>query len=516
MALNSASFVIFTIVIFTLLLQGSLTTTNKYPIWNNLPLYRGFNLLNLFAPLDIPPPPFSEKDFELINSWGFNLVRIPIDYRVYIKDNNWLDFKEEVFGLIDQAIVYGMAYNIHVCLTLVRIPGYSSIESESPELTDLWSNKSTQAVAVEHWEYFAERYREVESEFLSFNLISGPNDSVTWRMYYPVIDLLCNAVREITPDRLIIVDGLLYGTKPLPLNESLKLRVVQLTRGFFPKELTHYRLNERNSNSSLWPLPHWPFLGVSAFLSPGDHTHQIIINSKLPLTEGHVLSIEAHQFYNFAEYKVRVDGTVVCEKDFKRDSGDIDNIYNIEDENKYNCSIDKGGRVIAISVDSGGWLSFKSLNLTPSSSPRLSLGPNNFQFMAPQLYNITYNESTHTLSTNQSDNPQQYIYNAEVEEWKNLEKEGVGVIVGEWGCFKDTPYKDTLLWMQDLLQIYDAARWGWALNLKGGFGVIDSGRNTTTHVNQDGQIVDDDMKKLLVKHNVINSYNPNNTESITQ
>ena len=61
--------------------------------------------------------------------------------------------------------------------------------------------------------------------------------------------------------------------------------------------------------------------------------------------------------------------------------------------------------------------------------------------------------------------------------WQRLAERGVGVHVGEWGCYNKTPHAVALAWMDDFLALWNNAGWGWALwNLRGDFGVLDSKR----------------------------------------
>lgn len=64
-----------------------------------------------------------------------------------------------------------------------------------------------------------------------------------------------------------------------------------------------------------------------------------------------------------------------------------------------------------------------------------------------------------------------------IDPWKEAEAKGIGVHVGEWGAFNRTPHKVVLAWAKDSLELWKEAGWGWALwNLRGSFGVLDSGR----------------------------------------
>jgi endoglucanase len=85
-----------------------------------------------------------------------------------------------------------------------------------------------------------------------------------------------------------------------------------------------------------------------------------------------------------------------------------------------------------------------------------------------------------------------------IEPWRALEKRGVGVHVGEWGTHNRTPHAVTLAWMRDQLELWQEAGWGWALwNLRGSFGVLDSGRADVTYEDFRGHKLDRAMLDLL-------------------
>jgi endoglucanase len=86
----------------------------------------------------------------------------------------------------------------------------------------------------------------------------------------------------------------------------------------------------------------------------------------------------------------------------------------------------------------------------------------------------------------------------QIEPWKALEKQGVGVHVGEWGAFSYTPHKVVLAWMRDCLALWKEAGWGWALwNFRGDFGLLDSGRKDVAYEEFRGCKLDREMLELL-------------------
>ena len=82
--------------------------------------------------------------------------------------------------------------------------------------------------------------------------------------------------------------------------------------------------------------------------------------------------------------------------------------------------------------------------------------------------------------------------------WQELERKGVGVHVGEWGAHNRTPHTVALAWMRDQLDLWREAGWGWALwNLRGSFGVLNSGRTDVQYEDFRGYHLDREMLKVL-------------------
>jgi endoglucanase len=82
--------------------------------------------------------------------------------------------------------------------------------------------------------------------------------------------------------------------------------------------------------------------------------------------------------------------------------------------------------------------------------------------------------------------------------WKQLESRGVGVMVGEFGAYNQTPHRVVLAWMRDLLELWKQAGWGWALwNFRGAFGILDSDRPDVTYESWRGHKLDRQMLQLL-------------------
>jgi len=85
-----------------------------------------------------------------------------------------------------------------------------------------------------------------------------------------------------------------------------------------------------------------------------------------------------------------------------------------------------------------------------------------------------------------------------IDPWKKLQQLGVGVHVGEFGAFNNTPHNVVLSWFRDILGLWKDAGWGWAMwNFRGGFGLLDSERKDVKYENFMGHKLDREMLELL-------------------
>jgi endoglucanase len=86
----------------------------------------------------------------------------------------------------------------------------------------------------------------------------------------------------------------------------------------------------------------------------------------------------------------------------------------------------------------------------------------------------------------------------QIQPWKELERKGAGIHVGEWGAYQFTPHAVTLAWMRDYLDLWKEAGWGWAMwNFRGSFGIFDSNREDIVYEQWRGHKLDRKMLELI-------------------
>lgn len=90
------------------------------------------------------------------------------------------------------------------------------------------------------------------------------------------------------------------------------------------------------------------------------------------------------------------------------------------------------------------------------------------------------------------------LINKQYAPWRELQKQGVNVIVGEFGAYSYTPHEVVLAWMGDNLALWKEYGWGWSLwNLRGTFGILNSHRADVKYEDYKGHQLDRKLLELL-------------------
>ena len=219
--------------------------------------WRGFNINTLYnRDWGGPNAAYDEDDFKFISEFGFNFVRLTVDYRYWIKDGDrahWLEFDEAGLKKIDRALELAGKYGLHAQISFYRIPGYASGGDKEP--TDIFSDGETLRVACEHWKMLARRYKDVPNDKLTFNLFNEPVHMEEGR-YTPVIRALVAAIREVDGKRFLISDAVDYGRIPMLSLADIK-GMGQSYHSYDPHSVTHYRAPwvELGDAVPVWPPP---------------------------------------------------------------------------------------------------------------------------------------------------------------------------------------------------------------------------------------------------------------------
>ena len=483
------------------------TTSLPTPTAQQLPVWRGFNLMNALQGADFYP--FAEEDFAQMAEWGFNFVRIPIDYRRIIIDEDWDKLSEEKFAMLDEALEYGIKYDIHVNFCLHRAPGHTNFDP--PEATNLWKEDEPLEAFANIWGEFAKRYQNVPNEYVSFNLLNEPG-YITESEHIRVAERACEAIWEISPDRLVIVDG--YNVGMTPSDKIRELGAAQSTRGYSPAELTHYE-----AEWAPWvagaALPQWPAMALPRFLFGNmKQSDRTIFGFEYDFTEDYKLTVKIGTVSNSATLVIKADGEKILEHKFdtEKDKDDCEysewseewQIY-VNDYNLYfEADIPAGTQNVTIENTIGDWMTLEEtvFSSVSGSSPELSFQPTiiEWAWKFPQL-TIDAKGDIIKIEGGEEIRDGAWLKSEYVDPWIAQMENGGGVMVGEFGVYNKTPHDVALRWMEDYLKIWKEAGMGWAMwNFDGAIGIINSGRADVEYEEYNGRLLDREMLELLQKY----------------
>jgi aryl-phospho-beta-D-glucosidase BglC (GH1 family) len=470
---------------------------------------KGFNLLGKFD-VSWSNSGFTEKEFSIIHDLDCNFVRLPLDYRTYTQSGNWDIFTEVQLLKIDQTIQWGNQYNVHVCLNLHRAPGYCVNPTTLPvnQQLNLWTDSVAQKAFVNHWKMFANRYKDISPKKLSFNLVNEPNN-VSEEVYVSIMKKAIDAIHEITPNRVIFVDGLGYG-RGLLLSMKDEPNIAQAIHSYDPFSLTHYKASWVEGSMD-WPIPTWPMLSISNYLygpwksefkstlaiqgnfEPGT---EVIVNVGQVSTES-TLSIKAGN-------KTLMSKKFVCTANLGDDFTKIvetqwgyQNISNKD----FSATLTETATSLSFDNISGDWMTINSISIKKGEVVKTFNLSDNSWGKKQATYKMDENGELKAVEGSDLLPFKDYREIVEVANQNNIP-----IMVQEFGVHNQTPHKVAVDFLADLSAFFRENNLGWALwNLNGSFGILNSDRSDCTYENYQGYKLDRQMLNALTKSGTTNS-----------
>lgn len=463
--------------------------------------YRGFNLLGKFDVNDRNNG-YSEDDFKMIHEFGFNFVRLPIDYRTYTEAGNWYNYQESGLSDIDNAVNWGKIYNVHININLHRAPGYCVNKvSGFPDI--LWTDTAAQRAFIAHWVIFAKRYKDIPSKSLSFNLVNEPTE-VSNVVYSALMKKVIDTVHSITPDRYIYIDGIECATEFLSEFVGYK-NVIQSFHNYKPVNITHYKAPWVDG-SDLWPIPQWPVYDIPNGLY-GDWKPDLTapFNIQGIFLKNTRVTINVLQVSIKANFNITLDSTLLYSHLFEPKSGTgewtrvistqwgYQNIYCRD----YSVNLPKDGKTLSFYISEGDWLTFNSIKLV-SGNDSIQIIPGNFDYGVKPI-TINVDASGNISST---DGKSLIMASPLIDTWANFSKtNNAPVMIGEMGVYNQTPHDVTLRYLEDMLKMLKNNNIGFAFwEFRGSFGILDSERKDVQYENYNGYKLDRRMLELIQKY----------------
>ena len=157
----------------------------------------------------------SDQDFNLIKEHGYNSVRLPMNYRLLMNENDsdeTVTLNEYGFNMIDYTIEQCEKNGLYLILDLHGAPGGqtgANIDDSKDDYPHLFEEEKYQIQFITLWEEIARRYRDNET-ICMYDLINEPipekfkhlND-----LLEPLHEKTINAIRAIDTNHIICIEG---------------------------------------------------------------------------------------------------------------------------------------------------------------------------------------------------------------------------------------------------------------------------------------------------------------------
>ncbi len=161
----------------------------------------------------------TRDDLALLKASGFDTVRVPFAYRLFLDDEHPQAWHDEGFAPLDRVIRGARELGLWVVLDLHGAPGGQTGTNidDSTGTPWLFESREAQDRMVLVWRRIAQRYR-AEPAVLAYELLNEPiapfND---WKKHNAALEPLYRrvtaAIREVDPDHVIVLGGAQWNTE---------------------------------------------------------------------------------------------------------------------------------------------------------------------------------------------------------------------------------------------------------------------------------------------------------------
>ncbi|MEI8243959.1 MAG: cellulase family glycosylhydrolase [bacterium] len=151
---------------------------------------------------------FTEDDAAYIAGMGFNLLRVPFNYRLFESDQAPYRYDERGFAHLDRLLGWAKRHGLFVLLDLHAAAGGQSEDwhADNPHVEPLlWSYREFQDRTTALWKVIASRYAHDEALF-GYDLLNEPNtaDAAALNAFYR---RTMAAIRAVDPAHVIVLEG---------------------------------------------------------------------------------------------------------------------------------------------------------------------------------------------------------------------------------------------------------------------------------------------------------------------
>lgn len=166
------------------------------------------------------------EDIQFMKACGATVVRLPLNYRHFERDDAPFQYLEKGFARLNQALEWCARHELYVILDLHAVQGWQNTDwhCDNPSRQTLfWSHKLFQDRFVALWEEFARRYKG-NATIAGYNVMNEPVTNApfgrftsrytpNWTIINAVYRRVTAAIRAIDPDHIIFLEGDYFSSR---------------------------------------------------------------------------------------------------------------------------------------------------------------------------------------------------------------------------------------------------------------------------------------------------------------
>lgn len=155
----------------------------------------------------------TRDDIRLIKRAGFNSVRVPFSYRLFITEDSPRRFEGPGYELLDRVVAWCRDEGVYVVLDMHGAPGGQTGDNidDSWGYPFLYDDEESQRLTVELWERLARRYRD-EPIVVGYDLLNEPIahyfdvERLNPKLE-PLYRRIVEAIRRVDPNHIVFLGG---------------------------------------------------------------------------------------------------------------------------------------------------------------------------------------------------------------------------------------------------------------------------------------------------------------------
>ncbi len=161
----------------------------------------------------------TREDIHYLKSLGFNHLRVPFNYKLFLVEDHPEIMLEEGFRRLDDVIGWCEAEGLYVILDLHAAPGGQTGDNidDSWGYPWLFTDSAAQATTIDLWRRIAERCKE-RTIVLGYDLLNEPiahyfaGEAGLNEALEPLYRRMVSAIREVDPHHIIFLGGAQWNT----------------------------------------------------------------------------------------------------------------------------------------------------------------------------------------------------------------------------------------------------------------------------------------------------------------